>query len=82
MHQALISDVIRGLEQRAVPVGHLFADQRWRLVRSSAPRRSWLTVLAKNGFPCRMEDEGPVALILCSTSSRSASLQTLTVNSY
>jgi hypothetical protein len=45
VHQALISDVIlvRGLEQRAVPVGHLFADQRWRLVRSSgsAPRRSW-----------------------------------------
>ncbi len=59
VHQALISDVIRCLEQRAVPVGHLFADQRRRLVRSSAPRRSWLTVLAKNGFPCRMEDEGP-----------------------
>ena len=59
VHQALISDVICGLEQRAVPIEHLFADQRWRLVRSSAPRQSWLTVLAKNGFPCRMEDEGP-----------------------
>jgi hypothetical protein len=58
-HQTLISDVIRGLDQRDVPVGHLFADERWLLVRSSAPRRSWLTVLAKSGFPCRMEEEGP-----------------------
>jgi hypothetical protein len=38
-HQALISDVIRGLQQRDVPVEHLFADERWWLVRSSAPRR-------------------------------------------
>ena len=57
-HQALISDVIRGIQQREVPVGHLFADERWRLVKSSAPRRSWLSVLASNGFPCRMEEEG------------------------
>jgi hypothetical protein len=42
VHQALISDVIRGLQQQSVPVGHLVADERWRLVRSSAPRRSFL----------------------------------------
>ena len=57
VHQALLSDVIHGLQQSVGPVGHLFADERWRLVRSSAPRRSWLSVLQKNGFPCSMEDE-------------------------
>jgi ribonuclease HI len=56
-HQALLSDVIHGLQQSEGPVGHLFADQRWRLVRSSAPRQSWLSILQKNGFPSRMEDE-------------------------
>ena len=57
VHQALISDVIQGLRQREGPVGHLFADDRWRLVRSSAPRRSWLAVLSRKGFPCSMETE-------------------------
>ena len=57
VHQALLSDVIHGLQQSGGPVGHLFTDERWRLVRSSAPRRSWLSILQKNGFPCRMEDE-------------------------
>ena len=60
IHQALISDVICGIQQQEGPVGHLFADERWRLVKSSAPRRSWLSVLASNGFPCRMEEEGAV----------------------
>ena len=57
VHQALLFAVIRGLQQSEGPVGHLFADERWRLVRSSAPRQSWLSILGKNGFPCRMEDD-------------------------
>ncbi len=58
-HQALMSEVIRGIQQREVHVEHLFADERWRLVRSSAPRRIWLSILASNGFPCRIEEVGP-----------------------
>jgi len=58
VHQALISDVIRGLRQQDGTVEHLFADERWQLVRSSAPRRSWLSVLNKNGFPCEIEADG------------------------
>ena len=57
VHQALLHDVIHGLKRRDVPIGPLFADERWRLVRSSAPRRSWLSVLRKNGFPCGEEEE-------------------------
>ena len=57
MHQALISDVRHGLRQREGPVGHLFADDRWGFVRSSAPRRSWQAVLSRKGFPCSMENE-------------------------
>ncbi len=38
-------------------MGHIFADDRWGLVRSSAPRRSWLAVLSRKGFPCTMENE-------------------------
>jgi hypothetical protein len=38
-------------------VSHLFADLRWRLVRSSAPWRSWLAVLNRKGFSCCMEVE-------------------------
>ncbi len=57
VHQELLHDVIHGLKRRDVPIGPLFADERWRLVRSSAPRRSWLSVLRKNGFPCRGEEE-------------------------
>ena len=57
VHQALLSDVIHGLKQQGTQIEPLFADERWKLVRSSAPRRSWLTVLQKNGFPCRVEEE-------------------------
>jgi hypothetical protein len=57
VHQSLLHDVIHGLKRRDVPIGSLFADERWRLVRSSAQRRSWLSVLCKNGFPCREEEE-------------------------
>jgi hypothetical protein len=60
VHQALISDVLRGLRQADMQIGPLFTDNRWRLVRSSAPRRSWLNVLTRNGFPCRVEDELPI----------------------
>jgi hypothetical protein len=55
VHQALIHDVIRGLQRHDVPVEPLFADSRWQLVRSSAPTRSWLNVLNRNGFPGRVE---------------------------
>ena len=54
-HQALIHDVIRGLQRHDVPVEPLFSDSRWNLVRSSAPSRSWLNVLNRNGFPCRVD---------------------------
>ncbi len=57
MHQALLHDVMHGLKLRDVPIGPLFADERWRLVRSSAPLRSWLSCPGKNGFPCREEEE-------------------------
>ena len=56
MHQALLSDVIHGLRQQGTQIKPLFADERWNLVQSSAPRRSSLTVLQKNGFPCRVEE--------------------------
>ena len=56
VHQALLSDVIHGLRQHGTQIESLFADERWNLVQSSAPRRSWLTVLQKNGFPCRVEE--------------------------
>jgi ribonuclease HI len=59
VHQALIADVIHGLGQQDGPIEHLFADERWLLVKSSAPRRSWLSVLNRNGFPCEREVEGP-----------------------
>jgi len=54
-HQALIHDVIRGLQRHDLPVEPLFADTRWQLVRSSAPIRSWLNVLNRNGFPCGVD---------------------------
>ena len=56
-HQALIHDVIRGLQRHDVPVKPLFSDTRWQLVRSSAPTRSWLNVLNRNGFPCRVDED-------------------------
>jgi hypothetical protein len=52
VHQASTSDVLRSLRQADMQIGPLFADNRWRLVRSSTPQRSWLNVLTKNGFPC------------------------------
>ena len=55
-HQALMHDVIRGLQRHDVPVEPLFSDTRWQLVRSSAPIRSWLNVLNQNGFPCRTDE--------------------------
>ncbi len=36
-HQTLLSEVIRGLKQPDVQTEALFADRRWRLVRSFAP---------------------------------------------
>ncbi len=64
VHQALISDVLRGLRQADVQIGRLFTDNSWRLVRSSAPQRSWLNVLNKNGFPCSVEEELPTRVDL------------------
>ena len=55
-HQALKHDVTRGLQRHGVLIEPLFADTRWQLVRSSAPIRSWLNVLNRNGFPCRIDD--------------------------
>ena len=57
VHQALLSDVIHGLQQGEGPVEHLFADERWQRVKCSAPLQSWLSILNKNGFPCGMEVE-------------------------
>jgi ribonuclease HI len=55
VHQALLFDVIHSLRQGEGPVEHLFADIRWQRVRSSASRRSWVSILNKYGFPCEME---------------------------
>jgi hypothetical protein len=49
-HQTLLSELIHGLKQPDVQTKALFTDRRWRLVRSFAPRQSWLAVLEKNGF--------------------------------
>jgi hypothetical protein len=46
-HQALMHDVIMGLQRHDVPVEPLW-DSRWLLVRSSAQIRSWLNVLNRN----------------------------------
>jgi len=59
-HQTLLSELISGLKQPNVQTETLFTDRRWRLVRSFAPRQSWLAVLEKNGFPCSRESELPV----------------------
>jgi hypothetical protein len=55
VHQALLFDVIHSLRQGEGPVERLFADIRWQRVRSSASRRSWVSILNKYGFPCEME---------------------------
>jgi hypothetical protein len=57
VHQALLFDVINNLQQEEFLAKNLFTDERWQLVRSSAPRRSWLSILHKIGFPCGMEFE-------------------------
>jgi hypothetical protein len=58
-HQTLLSELIHGLKQPEVQTEALFTDRRWRLVRSFAPRQSWLTVLGKNGFTCSRENKLP-----------------------
>jgi hypothetical protein len=60
-HQTLLSELIHGLKQPDVQTvtEALFTDRRWRLVRSFAPRQSWLAVLEKNGFPCSRESKLP-----------------------
>jgi hypothetical protein len=58
-HQTLLSELIHGLKQPDVQIEALFTDRRWRLVRSFAPRKSWLAVLEKNGFPCSREIKLP-----------------------
>jgi hypothetical protein len=77
VHQALLHDVIRGLKRRDVLVGPLFTDERWRLVQSSAPRRSWLSVLHKNvfKFPRGEEEEAAVSVDPVGYPSKLASLQ-------
>jgi ribonuclease HI len=55
VHQQLLSEVIHSLREGEGPTEHLFADQRWEQVESSAPRQSWFSILNKNGFPCGME---------------------------
>jgi hypothetical protein len=59
VHQSMIPGVIHVLRQPEVPVEQLFADDRWRVVPGSAPRLSWLSVVSKDGFQCRMEHELP-----------------------
>ncbi len=49
--------MIHGLKQPNVQTEALFTDRRWRLVRSFAPRQSWLAVLGKNGFQCSRESK-------------------------
>jgi hypothetical protein len=56
-HQTLLSELIHGLKQPEVQTEALFTDCRWRLVRSFAPRQSWLVVLERNDFPCSRESK-------------------------
>ncbi len=60
--QTLLSDVINSLQQGEGTVEQLFADEHWQRVRSlgcSALQQSWVSILNKNGFPCRLEvDQG------------------------
>ena len=49
--------MIHRLQQEEFLTKNLFTDERWQLERSSAPRRSWLSILHKIGFPCGMEVE-------------------------
>ena len=51
VHQALLHDVLRGLQQQDVLVEPLFSDRRWQQVRSSAPARSWMSVLFRHNIP-------------------------------
>ena len=53
VHQTLVYDVLRGLQDSGVPVARLFEDERWAQVRSSAPVRSWYAYLSRQNFPCR-----------------------------
>jgi len=55
VHQALLHDVIRGLQQQEGPVEPLFSDTRWQQVKSSAPARSWLSVLKRHNIPCDVD---------------------------
>ncbi len=52
LRQTLLSELIHGLKQPDVQTEALFTDRCWLLVRSFAPRQSWLAVLERNGFPC------------------------------
>ena len=55
VHQALLHDVLGGLQQQDVLVEPLFSDRRWQQVRSSAPARSWLSVLFRHNIPCDVD---------------------------
>jgi hypothetical protein len=56
-HQTLLCELIHGLKQADVQTEALFTYRSWRLVRSFAPRQSWLAVLEKNGFLCSRESK-------------------------
>ena len=51
VHQALLHDTLNSLRQTGASAD-LFGDPRWLQVHSSAPIRSWISVLNKQGFPC------------------------------
>ena len=49
-HQALMSDTIRALRHPQCDTPRLFMDDRWQLVRSTAPVSVWRNLLQRHGL--------------------------------
>ncbi len=54
VHQALLHDVLCGLQMGGVSVPDLFADEPWYTLRSSAAWLSWQLTLHRHGLPVSM----------------------------
>ena len=50
VHQALLHDMLSGLNRREPNVGALFADARWEVVRSTAPLAVWRSTMRLHGL--------------------------------
>ena len=57
-HQALIHDVLAGLHEPACNIPALFSDERWNLIRCTAPLWVWRKILAAQGLLSSSEATG------------------------